>query len=210
MNGGFVFWRSWVVSVSLGETLGFAIPATVAGIALAAGLPEGIVIAVAVISGAGEGAVLGWSQARVLVRRLPVLSITSWVRWTAAGAMAAWACGWMTPVLADVFPDLGPEVLAPLGGLMSVALLLALSGAQWNVLRRYVPNAALWIPGNALVWALATPIVFVAMALVPDDASAWVFTGVGVVSGFGMAVVAAAGTGWVMLRILDAAERQTA
>ncbi|HLC28668.1 MAG TPA: hypothetical protein VJL07_04390 [Dehalococcoidia bacterium] len=198
------FYRQWLVSVSLGEAMGFAVPAFAAGLALALGAPQLGLTGAAIAAGAAEGAVLGWSQVRVLRRFLPAIAAASWVRATAAGALVAWALGFTTPTVADLFPDLGPRVLIPLSALTGSALVLSLSVAQWLVLRRATDRAGWWIPGNAVSWCLAVPVVFVAMALVPEDAGAAVFAGVGVVSGIAMAVIAAAATGWVMAKIIFA------
>ena len=198
------FYRKWLVSVSLGETLGFAIPALTAGLAFALGAPQLGITAAAVVAGAGEGAVLGWSQGRVLRGFLPAIDAGLWVWATAAGALVAWALGWTTPSVADLFPDLGPEVLIPLSVVTGSGLLLSLSVAQWLVLRRATDRAGWWIPWNVVSWLLAVPVVFVAMALVPEDAGAAVFAGVGVLSGLAMALIAAAATGWVMAKIIFA------
>jgi hypothetical protein len=204
------FLQRWVIYVSGGETLGFAIPAAAAGAALAAGLPEGFVVAVSICAGAGEGAALGFAQARVLRSVLPGFEERRWVTATAAGAVVAWVLGWTAPAAADLFPALPPGVIAAIGIVAGCLLLLSLGTSQWFVLRDYVPRPGRWIPANAVAWALAVPVVFVAMALVPNHAPAIAFIVVGIASGLAMAVLAAAGTGYAMTRVLGIAAQADA
>jgi hypothetical protein len=44
-----------------------------------------------------------------------------------------------------------------------------LSFFQWRTLRQAVPNAGVWIPANALAWALGMPLIFAATATIQAD-----------------------------------------
>jgi hypothetical protein len=190
--------------VAIGEAIGFAIPALMAAAGVALGAPEWMLIALSILGGAGEGAVLGYAQATATETALPGLRVRGWVIATACGAFIAWVFGWTTPVVAEKFPELSPGVMALVAVIAGLGVLVSLSGAQWLVLRRLVSRAWWWIPGNAAAWAVAVPVVFIAMGLVPNDAPAGAFAVAGLLSGLVMALIAAVGTGWVMVRILEA------
>ncbi|HLF67746.1 MAG TPA: hypothetical protein VI503_00270 [Gaiellaceae bacterium] len=64
-------WRRWLVAVTLGELVGFAIPSIAGGIAWTLDAPAGAQYLVLVAAGAGEGAVLGLAQWLALRKRLP-------------------------------------------------------------------------------------------------------------------------------------------
>ena len=55
-------YRRWVVATTCGELAGFAIPAIVGAAATRAGAGQGASMALLVLAGVGEGAVLGWAQ----------------------------------------------------------------------------------------------------------------------------------------------------
>jgi hypothetical protein len=58
---------------------------------------------------------------------------------------------------------------------------------QWRVLRRHVRGAGWWLPANALAWAVAMPLIFVAAGLpLPDG-------GILPLLAVAMAVIAGAG-----------------
>lgn len=187
-------WRRWTLANALGEAVGLgvtllvgillftqweprigAVPTAILGVALGAGL---------------EGGIVGTAQ--WLVLRSPLAGLT-WQRWasaTAIGAGLAWTLG-MIPatVMALAAPSgesggeggsQGPEgfalyALAAALGLVAGALLAL---AQWWVLRRFVPRAAVWLPANAVAWAFGMTLVFAGMGFVPSGGG----LGVGVVA----------------------------
>ena len=53
---------------------------------------------------------------------------------------------------------------------MGLLLGAILAAPQWRVLRRQVRGAGWWIPANALAWAAAMPLTFLAAGLpLPQD-----------------------------------------
>lgn len=194
-------WWPWFGNVTLGELLGFAVPA-VTGALLWDAAPAVLALAL-LLAGAVEGSVLGAFQARVLRRVLPGLRAGDWIRATIAGALLAWAIG-AVPVLAgnslSEWP-IGAQVgLGVIGG---AVLLLCLGVAQWFVLRRYLPRASRWIWATALAWlaGLAVFTAFTSPLWQPGQSSALVFL-IGVVGGLLMAAAMAAVTGAFLIRIL--------
>jgi hypothetical protein len=67
-------YRRWLVAMTLGELVPFAVPTAVSGSGAAAGLGDQATYVPVVIAGAGEGAVLGYAQTRVLRGALPALA----------------------------------------------------------------------------------------------------------------------------------------
>lgn len=84
-------YRRWVIATSLGELAAFSVPTTVWGLTAVAGLSDGAAYLPVVLAGAGEGAVLGYAQSRVLRSVLPALDPRAWVRVTAAAGALGWA-----------------------------------------------------------------------------------------------------------------------
>lgn len=177
------FWLRWVIANAIGELLGLG-PVAFVGILLARVLAEsgGLVAALTglllfTVLGAFEGAVVGQAQWMVLRRRLPGLARGSWVWATVVGAVAAWLLGMLPSTATSLmgngggkapdFEGAGMYVLATGMGLVLGAVLAA---PQWRVLRRHVQGAGWWIPANALAWAAAMPLIFLATSLpLPQD-----------------------------------------
>lgn len=142
-------WRRWFGLVTLGELLGFGVPAVVG--ALVADR-AGAVAAVALLSaGAVEGAVLGWFQARALRPLLPALRGRNWIVATVVGALVAWSVGALL-VLTDGLRGWAPTLTATTMLLGGVVILLSIGTAQWFVLRDLVDRAARWIAATAAAW----------------------------------------------------------
>jgi hypothetical protein len=201
-------WRRWVLAFTLGEVLGFGGIPVLGGViafSLMSDLDPNarslLLYAVAVLGGLGEGAVLGWFQARVLCKYLSRLVAGHWILATALAAAFAWACGMLTPTLDD---------LVGLPVAMSVALwipaglliLLSIGSAQAWILRRLVRQPRRWIAANALGWIAGLPWTFVLPGLLPEDSppAAWVL--VFIVAGILMGLTAGAVTGVFLVRLL--------
>lgn len=107
-------WWSWVRWVTFGECAGFAIPA-VAG-AVARDAPLELLLTLILAAGAAEGAVLGWSQSRVLRRVIGGFSGVQWIGRTSVAAMVAWLIGVI-------------GVIGVLGGVLMAAAMAAVTGA---------------------------------------------------------------------------------
>ena len=167
------FWWRWIVANALAELLGLGAVAALAYVAVTmVGEPHGprwalVLAAALVVSGAVEGLVVGFAQARVLRQRLPHLQ--GWVRATVVGAVAAWALGMIPSTVMSINAPGNsgqpPEIGEPLRLLLAACLGLVagpvLAFFQWRILRRYiVKGAAWWLPANALAWAAGMPVVF--------------------------------------------------
>jgi hypothetical protein len=130
--------------------------------------------------GAFEGAVVGFAQWLVLCGRLTDLARRSWILATVAGAVAAWFLGMLPSTVMALagngggegpdFEGAGVFVMAAGVGLVLGAVLAT---PQWRVLRRHVRGAGWWIPANAIAWAVAMPLIFLAAGMpLPQDALA--------------------------------------
>jgi hypothetical protein len=192
-------WARWTLATTLGEAVGFAVPAAVGVLAYALAFPDGTLVLLAVAAGAGEGAILGFAQSRVLRRELFGLPPRRWVAATAAAAALGWAVGMPLGVYGASLPL---PLLVPALVLAGVVLLGAVGGAQWLVLRRHVARAGPWVPANALAWLLGLAVAFAGMSLLREGDPAAVVLAVGVGSGLGMGFVVAAVTGFALVRLL--------
>jgi hypothetical protein len=197
-------WWSWWRAVTLAETLGFAVPATVGATLSAA--PDSVLAAAMVAAGFVEGAALGAGEYLVLRRALPGLAARSFVTATALAAAFAYAVA-MVPVLLAVDPSLMPwwAVILVFGGLGAL-LLASIGTAQWLVLRRLAAQVIWWIPATAAAWAVGL-LAFLAVAtpLWQDGEAPLIVLAIGVLGGLAMAAVVAALTGWAAVRLVGRA-----
>jgi len=217
------FWGQWVAANLVGELAGLGIVGAVGstlvriyGEPVTAGAVL-VYAALAVALGAVEGAIVGYAQAGVLRRRLP--GLRSWVAATTLGAAIAWALGMLPSTLISLYRPPGPAP-APAPDIPDgLQLLLAMplgvvAGAilafpQWRILRRHLAHAGWWIAANALAWALAMPLVFVAAGVRPETSAA--VSAVIVVASLAAAgAVAGAVHGAYLVRLLERLQHRLA
>jgi deazaflavin-dependent oxidoreductase (nitroreductase family) len=190
-----------VIATSLGELAAFSVPTAVWGLTAIAGLSDGAAYLPVVLAGAGEGAVLGYAQSRVLRGVLPALDPRAWMRVTAAAGALGWAVGLMPSTFHGAFSGFPVGVLVVLGAIGAIVLLGSIGAAQATVLRRHVDHAGRWITANALAWLAGLPVVFVAFAVAPD-APAGARAAFAVAGGLGMGFTVAVVTGVALVRLL--------
>ncbi|WP_174776563.1 hypothetical protein [Cryobacterium sp. TmT2-59] len=151
------FLHSWLVWVSLGESVGFLAPA-LAQLATAS-LPAAALPSM-VAAGAVEGAVLGWSQTRVLRSRIPAVSRSNWIGGTAAAAAFSWFLGLQASASADVWTAWPVPLIIVAAAATGSLLLCSIGLAQWLELRRHLPHSARWIAASAAAWCVGLAVFF--------------------------------------------------
>ncbi|KER10295.1 MAG: hypothetical protein HY22_05255 [[Candidatus Thermochlorobacteriaceae] bacterium GBChlB] len=186
------FWRRWVVANALGELVGLGATFSIGFLAFSAtGEPRsvGAVLLLAgatVLTGAIEGAVLGWAQWRAM-RTSFSISLKDWLAATLAGALSAWFLGIVPSTLMSIGEQSGGAssvepplvVMMFLGGAMGLVLGVVLAIPQWLVLKKHVEHAAWWIPANSLAWLFGMPIIFGGIDLASSvDCVLWMIVGV--------------------------------
>jgi hypothetical protein len=124
-------------------------------------------------TGAIEGTVVGVLQWSVLRRPFPQVTRRAWVVATVVGAVVAWFLGSLPSTLmglgseqsgaASQEPETWLMMLLAAGMGLFLGVILALP--QWRVLRRAVKSAWVWLPANAVAWALGMPVIFAAVDL---------------------------------------------
>ncbi len=180
-----IFWLRWVAANTLGEAVGLSVVLLVGfGLLgpLVAGLPGAwpaiTSLLAGVLLGIFEGIVVGGAQGIVLRRRLPQVTLRSWIVATVIGAMVAWGLGMLPSTMmaanagggeaAAEMPEWFTLVMAAALGLVA-GIVLALP--QWYIMRRHVRRGWLWLPANSLAWLLGMPVVFLGMGSIPAGAS---------------------------------------
>lgn len=198
-SAGLRLWGQWWRWTTLGEAVGFCVPAA-AG-AIVSDASAAITWPMLVAAGTAEGALLGAAQARVLARVLPDLRPRRWVTATAVAAGFAWMLGLLPSLVA---PRVGfSPAVAGLAAVDGVLVLLSLGTAQWWVLHRHVTGAWKWIPATAAAWLAGLAVFFaVTMPLWHPGQSPLLIAGIGVFAGLLMAGTVAAVTGWALVRLL--------
>lgn len=196
--------REWTASVTVGELAGFCVPALVGSLVLGTSTP--VAVALMVAAGSVEGAVLGWSQARVLVRVLPELSIRRWIVGTAIAAAFAWLIGLLPSTFGSALSAWPVGVLVVVGVILGTLLLCSIGTAQWVELRRDVPEAGWWILVTAAAWCAGL------LAFFPVTSLLWqpgqpvlLVAAIGALGGLIMAVTMAATSGWALVRLFGSA-----
>ncbi|HEX4817381.1 MAG TPA: nitroreductase/quinone reductase family protein [Nonomuraea sp.] len=196
-------WWRWTRAVTLGESVGFMMPA-VAGAWVAApgwgmlGIGPLLQAAMIVLAGAVEGMFLGLAQAYALRTALPEVGTRDWVRATAWGAAIAWTVGALPIVIGERVLQWSPVVLALLG----LMLLAAMGLLQWRLLRRHVRGAFWWVIATAGSWLVGLGVfALVTTPLWQEGQPAWLIVAIGVLGGVGMAATVAVLTGAALVRL---------
>jgi hypothetical protein len=199
--------RAWTTSVTIGECIGFCVPTLVGALVLGQTAPVAFVGLVA--AGSVEGAILGWSQARVLSQPLRRLSSRRWVVGTSAAAALAWSIGMLPSTAHDLWSGWPVPLVIFAAAALAVVLLCSIGAAQWLELRRHVPRAGRWVAATAAAWC-AGLVAFSAVTspLWQPGQRPALIAAIGAFGGLVMALTVAAGTGWALIRLLRTARAQ--
>ena len=192
-----------MLSVTVGEAIGFAIPAATGGLLALAGAPVFVVFPSMILAGACEGALLGVGQSIGFGRS--VVPRPAWVCSTAIGAAIAWSIGMLPSTLGGV--DFSNSFVLPLVVMFGSLLLLSIPTLQWVVLRRSGYRAAAWIPLNAGAWTVGILWTLAPSPFIDENTPAQVLFGVYLVAGLLMAATVAALTAIPAHRVVLTASR---
>lgn len=195
------FLQRWIVSVTLAEAAGFAVPAVVGGILSLLAAPAGLVYPAMVLAGACEGALLGLGQSLGFGGAVPR---SRWMLATAAGAAAAWSIGMLPSSLGGI--DFGSPWAIVLTAVLGCLLLLSMPTLQWCVLRAHGLRTAFWIPVNAGAWAAGILWTLVPSPFIDETTPAPALFGVYLMAGLLMAATVAVLTGFAARRIASDAD----
>ena len=199
-------WRRWVGANAVGELLGLGLTGVAAAVAMVTIEPRWPLVAVGAIvaTGAIEGTIVGLAQWRVLRDHLDI-SAQRWVTATIVGALAAWAAGVTPSLLADA-RGAGAEPTVPVQLALAAALGLVagpiLGGPQALALRGLVDRPWRWVAANAVAWACALPLTFVAPALTPAGVGTPVLVVGFAIGAFAAGAVAGAVHGVVLVSLV--------
>jgi hypothetical protein len=194
------FLRRWIVSVTLAEAAGFAVPAMVGGILSLLAAPSGVVYPAMLVAGACEGVLLGLGQS---IGFGPAIPRAPWILATALGAAAAWSIGMLPSSLGGI--DFASPWVIVLTVMLGSALLVSIPTLQWVVLRRRGVRSAFWIPVNAGAWAAGVLWTLAPSPFIDEATPAPALFGVYLLAGVLMAATVAVLTGPAAKRIALAA-----
>jgi hypothetical protein len=194
------FLRRWIVSVTLAEAAGFAVPAMVGGILSLLAAPSGVVYPAMLVAGACEGVLLGLGQS---IGFGPAIPRAPWILATALGAAAAWSIGMLPSSLGGI--DFASPWVIVLTVMLGSALLVSIPTLQWVVLRRKGVRSAFWIPVNAGAWAAGVLWTFAPSPFIDEATPAPALFGIYLLAGVLMAATVAVLTGSAAKRIALAA-----
>jgi hypothetical protein len=193
--------RAWFWVVTVAETLGFAVAASVGALTADAGAV--VVVLSLLAAGTVEGAMLGWGQATVLRYALPGLSRSRWVAATAGAAALAYLLGVVPSTFAAPMAGWSPVLFGGVVTLLGCGLLASIGAAQWLILRRHVQHARRWIVATVAAWTVGLGVFLgFAMPLWRPGQPLALIVGIGVAGGLLMAATTSAITGFTLRRLL--------
>jgi hypothetical protein len=188
----------WVLTVTLGEAVGFTVAAMVGiRVTSASSGRLGTFVAV-VLAGSLEGILLGTAQADCLYRWAVLPTRRRWIVATSVGAAVAWSLG-MLPSTIGLHLTLRTVIMAGVGGLL---LLTSLPLAQYFVLRDHVRRPLLWIPINLAAWLLGISWTLLPSPFVDQSTTTAVLIVIYGIAGICMAATVAIITGLGLTRLL--------
>ena len=195
-------WWTWFKATTLGEVVGFCVPAVTAPLVVGVGVWFVETPAI-VLAGTVEGALLGLGQAYALRQALPGIRTREWVRATAAGAALAWLIGMAPATVGQQLWDVSEPLAVGLAAAGVAVLLSSIGLLQWRVLRRHVARAGRWVPATAGAW-IAGLLGFTAVTspLWRAGQPAVLVAAIGVLGAVVMAATVAAITGLALVRLL--------
>ena len=167
-------WKTWVVACGTGELLGLTAAATIAmGYRMLPGAAAGnsdrlLQLFFLLAAGALEGGILAYFQYSVIGKIFPEIAWKQWLAYTTAAAATA--------LMAGILPSLfltgngatapatasSPAAYYSMAALMGLMLGALLGYFQWLLLKGLCKEAMLWIPANALGWAVGLTFIFLA------------------------------------------------
>jgi hypothetical protein len=194
----------WVLVVTLGEAVGFTVPAAVGVAVTRASWGALATLLALVLAGFAEGTLLGAAQADCLYRWRVLPVRRRWIVATSVGAAVAWSIG-MLPSTFDLHWTAATAVVAGVGGLI---LLTLLPLAQYFVLRDHVSRPVLWILINIVAWLLGIAWTLAPSPLVDQSTPAGALILIYGTAGLCMAATVAVVTGLGMIRLLQPIEAE--
>lgn len=211
----FALWGQWIVANALAELIGLGTSALL-WIAFLFYLEErwGVLVGAIVVVGGStllEGSAVGIFQWLVLRKLLPNIKLSQWWLATAVGAFVAWTLGMIPSTMMAMAgemetgaapPEMSDAVMYALAAAMGLVLGPILALPQWWVLRRYVKQAWLWIPANALAWAAGMAVIFVVVGTIPAGGITPLVVGV-LLGGLAMAGAVVGASHGVVLTALE-------
>ena len=189
----------WVLVVTLGEAIGFTVPAAVGVAVTAASWGPFPTVGAMVLAGSVEGALLGLAQADCLYRWRVLPVRRRWVVATSIGAAVAWSLGMLPSILGGLNWTAGTVVAAAIGALI---LLSSLPLAQCVVLRDHVRPSVRWIPINMAAWLAGIVWTLLPSPWVDQSTSTGALIFIYGIAGLCMAATVAVITGLGMIRLL--------
>ncbi|MEQ8705941.1 MAG: hypothetical protein RIC19_18575 [Phaeodactylibacter sp.] len=212
-------WKRWMLACGSGEFLGIVAAAAIAiGYQLLLGEPSTpsdrmLHLFFMLLAGVIEGGILAYFQYRLIGKLFPEIAWKQWLSYTIAAAVSGWMLG-IQPVLlitgngaTEAMAAPSPAVYYSMAALTGLLLGTLFGYFQWLPLKGLRKEAMLWIPANALGWAVGMVFIFLGASL-PDEAMAWpliLLPGAmgGILGGWSVGAI----TGFFLLRILRTARK---
>jgi hypothetical protein len=212
-------WKKWVLACGTGAFLGITAAAALAiAHRMLLGEPASnadriLYLFFMLLAGTLEGSILAYFQYRLIGKIFPEIAWKQWLAYTIAATLIAWMLG----ILPSLFltgngatdPTLQPSTLAcySMAALMGLLLGALFGYFQWLPLKGLRKEAMLWIPANALGWAVGMVFVFLG-ATWTEAITSWPFALLAsALSGMAGGLSVGAIAGFFLLRIARSAPK---
>jgi hypothetical protein len=156
-----------------------------------------------------EGGVLAYFQYRLIRKAFPQVAWKQWLTYTIAAALVGWIVGilpsqFLTGELEEaVFQYDDPLAYYSMAALMGLLMGALFGYFQWLPLKGLRINTLLWIPANALGWAVSMVFIFIGASL-PGEGTAWPMILLYAIFGsFLGGLSTGAITGWFLVKVAE-------
>ncbi|MBV6655723.1 MAG: hypothetical protein KI786_18275 [Mameliella sp.] len=213
-------WQDWTVACASGEFLGITAAAAIAfGHRMLLGEPQtgsdGLLnLFFMLIAGVLEGGILAYFQYRLIGKFIPEIAWKQWLAYTVVAAVIGWMLGMLPSLFLSgndataTMQEPEPIIYYSLAGLMGLLLGALFGYFQWLPLKGLRKEAILWIPANAIGWAVGMVFIFIGASW-PDEMTPWyLILLAGAVGGISAGLSVGAITGFFLLRILQSGPKQ--
>jgi len=209
-------WPRWTITCGTGELLGIAAATVIIVgarrlLSVAGGTEDQVLsLFFMALASVAEGGVLAYFQYRLIEKAFPQIAWKQWLTYTVAAAIIGWILG-MLPSLflipggtAIAVQASQPLAYYSMAGLIGLLLGAVFGYFQWLPIKDLRRNALLWVPANALGWAVGMVFIFMGASL-PGESASWPLVLLyGAIGGALGGLSVGAITGWFLLRIADA------
>jgi len=211
-------WRKWTIHCALGELLGIGCAGGIAFFVSSItqdtlDLKIKILVLLAMMfAGFLEGAILGFFQWKVLVKKFETIPRREWMYYTILVGILGWFLGMLPSLFFMPSDTIEIEKSSAMSFDDSIIFLALSCGTglvlgsifglfQWLSLRKYSEKAYKWIIANALGWGLGLGWIYIFASIPAENSSLQLVIFVGICGGILAGISVGAVTGFILIKL---------